>query len=296
MINDDTSHWFQIIASQQEQSIYIDLCFTIDGKAFFLIYGYPNYNLFTLDLSKLEFKHILTKEIDNTSISEFHYSFIYNNTVYISLDNSLYTFNPINYNFSKVSDFIGTSRYLPISFIKEGDFYYGLGYSRDSITSQWEFNNDFWKYNINSNQWFKLSPFPGESGDYRLSLGSKNGGYIGCSRDLIKGTYTSDFWYYNPIKNNWTKKASLPCSISSNGSFHTICGFLTNNKVYCYYDKRTYEYNPSFDYWIKLQDLKTQNNIDFPCAFSIENINYIANIMHFNYNEPYYLNLWKFVQ
>jgi N-acetylneuraminic acid mutarotase len=129
------------------------------------------------------------------------------------------------------------------------DAYMGLGFQ--AITGS---TNQWWKLNLESDEWTALSPLPGAFrthastfviGDLIYVAGGYNGQW----------PYLNDLWEYNTQTDQWTQRANLPVS----GIFGAFAfsyggkGYLGGGKVNTSaYNFNLLEYNPDSNTWSSL--------------------------------------------
>lgn len=113
-----------------------------------------------------------------------------------------------------------------------------------------------------SNQWKKITDYPGQGTRSLIGFGVNNKLYIGGGvRDNYQnGFYTSidnqiDFWEYDISARTWSKKRNLPYETFYNGFINS--SVATSSKGYAFTRNRDlWQYNPSNDSWTKLNPLK----------------------------------------
>ncbi len=151
-------------------------------------------------------------------------------------------------NWVKRSSFEGYARTEAVSFVIGDTAYVGTGYDGTIRL------NDFWKYDVTTNQWTQKANFPGVARNSAIAFATSTKGYVGTGYDGINKL--KDFWEYNPTNNSWTQKANFGGSAR-----YEAVGFTLNNLGYIStgYDgnnlKDLWQYNPLNDSWIQKQSL-----------------------------------------
>jgi len=108
-----------------------------------------------------------------------------------------YSYNQEDEVWTQKAQFLGPPRYKAVSFVIENNIYVGTG--KTSISIDTSYSRDFYKYNINSNQWIQIGSMPENTGRYGAIAWSiydenKWWGFVG----LGKRNYArSDFFRYN---------------------------------------------------------------------------------------------------
>lgn len=142
-------------------------------------------------------------------------------------------------------------RYLATGFSLNGHGYAGLGIGNGID----EPNKDFYKYDIKTNVWDRISDFAGGGRYNATSFVIGEYAYVGSGqRDFEKYDPSYDFWRYDPNSDVWTEIAELPVpaskavGLSLNGLGY-VC--TTDN------DNNFWRYDPNTDQWVQLPDLET---------------------------------------
>jgi hypothetical protein len=143
------------------------------------------------------------------------------------------------------------ARYGAFSVVHDDHVYIGLGQNCNTT----EFYNDFWKYNLETKQWTKLSDFPGLARSHAAA--TKINGKILVGTGYSPYAYetnslTNDFWLFDPDTEQWSSRNPLP----NLGRWHALL-FTINGKVFCglghsdfsIINRDLYEYSYDKDEW-----------------------------------------------
>jgi gliding motility-associated-like protein len=95
----------------------------------------------------------------------------------------------------------GPSRAYAAGFVIDSKVFIGTGFGFQS--GSFNYLNDFWEYDIATDNWVQKNNFPGgKRGEaHGFSLGST--GYLGLGTKLIGSGTVDDFWRYFPNSDNW---------------------------------------------------------------------------------------------
>lgn len=212
------------------------------------------------------------KYITTTSFlyPEAGFSVVYNGYVYVFSMNVFYRFDPKALSFSKLN-VIGQDQVISgaSGFLYGDNIYVGIGSAKE-----------YWKYNISSDTWNRVSSFPGDSRYDSYAFAINNIGYIGSR-------INTEAWNYDPENDNWIRKENSPFT---GGIYHSS----TNTMIYgyCFYNHDLYEYNPIFDIWEKRAHLTSEGNICDPRMFTLRGEIYLINIWNSNHTDHF--NLWVY--
>ncbi len=202
---------------------------------------------------------------------EIHFSVVYNGYAYVFSKNVFYKFDPKTLTFTMLSDFGQNLINSGASGFLSGDnIYVGIGPSKE-----------YWKYNITTDTWHQVKPFPGEnsSGSYAISLDKT--GYIGISNN-------SQTWYYDTENDLWTQRADSPFAA---GYPYTCTNTMTYG--YCFFYKYLYKYYPVFDYWEKLAEINySEGFLCYPRIFAIGDKIFLINVWNMDNTDHY--NVWAY--
>lgn len=132
-------------------------------------------------------------------------TFTYNGKGYFFGFNRLSEYDPLTDTWSIVSIKSGPFIWNPVAFV-DGDYAYFLIGTIDPGVP----DNKCWRYNLVTQVWEDLDPFPGTSRVSPIGFAPGNGKcYLGvgsAGNDLSE----TDFWEYDPSTNNWTQMADYP--------------------------------------------------------------------------------------
>ncbi|MCK9422693.1 MAG: hypothetical protein M0Q38_08850 [Bacteroidales bacterium] len=109
----------------------------------------------------------------------------------------LWEYEDVDDSWTKKSTFPVNKREHGVAFSVSQKGYFGTGYSLVS-GSPTVYYNDFYEYDVSTNNWKKLTDFAG--GPRGMASGFSIGitGYVG-----VGNVSTNDFWAYDPSQNNW---------------------------------------------------------------------------------------------
>ena len=138
--------------------------------------------------------------------------------------NNLYSDNLYKYNTSadtwqSVNEELGNNRTDASGFYTNGKIYLGGGQDSESL-------NDFWEYDMASDQWTKKTSF-GSFCSLRTAVELNAKGYFIGGYNDVGNTYIDSLLEYNPATNQWTAKASFP-----GGNRCKMVGLTYNGKLY----------------------------------------------------------------
>jgi hypothetical protein len=101
-------------------------------------------------------------------------------------------------------------RHHPFYFSIEDVPYVGFGHG-DYINNNITIYNDFYKYDINSNEWIQLNNFPSEGRVAGTQFSYNGKGYVLSGDGDDHGPLDSgELWEYNPSSDDWTQLNSHP--------------------------------------------------------------------------------------
>lgn len=111
----------------------------------------------------------------------------------------------------KLPDFMGGSRANALSLTIGNKLYVGLGYNSNvGVTGV---SNDFFEYDLSTNEWKKLENLPGEGRANAVSFVLNEKIYAGMGTNYNRvdaNTIFKDFYEFDPKKGSWTKKNDFP--------------------------------------------------------------------------------------
>jgi N-acetylneuraminic acid mutarotase len=133
--------------------------------------------------------------------------------------NDCWEYNVQTNSWTAKSDFPGTPRVWPVSFVVDGLAYVGTGL--DALDS---LRKDFYSYNNATDTWTPISDFPyARVGATAFTL--SNTGFVGFGDDDSIKCF--DLWYYDKATDNWIAAATFP-GMGRDQAY----GFVINNKFY----------------------------------------------------------------
>jgi hypothetical protein len=113
----------------------------------------------------------------------------------------------------------GTARSSAVAFAVGQEGYVGTGYDGYNYLS------DFWQYDVPSNSWRQIAPFPLGPRYEAVAFAIGNYGYVSTGYDGLNAQ--NDFWQYDPSQNLWTQKRSM-----GGEKRYSAVSFVYNNKGY----------------------------------------------------------------
>lgn len=250
------------------------LCFTINDITYF---SFWDGSFYSYDHNSKNFQYILTNDILRYGRG---ISATYNNLAYIFSVNSFYLFDPNQLTFNKLST-IQPEISFNLGFQINNNIYVGFGYLNTN-----ENNREFWKYNINTDTWHQIALFPGDLLSNAFSFSINGIGYVGGGRINTNwpGQKVIDLWSYDPVTDEWQQKKETPGV--------KLLGASANFYGYGYYNSELFEYNPTFDLWIKMAELTDPHATAISKLF--ESKNKIFTIAVTEYMDTKYLQLWVY--
>lgn len=262
---------------------FVETSFTIDGITYLAFED--GGTLYSYDLNLNVFKYELT----NTILSYATSSVVYNGKAYLFSLNAIYLFDPKIKSISKLSVLNEEEiRYYPSCFLIGDNIYVGLG-----LVSYDKYFKDFWKYNISTNEWTQVSPFPGPYREYAFAFSMDGVGYVGGGFNLLPDQWPypkfNDLWCYLPETDEWIQKESLPFK---NEDLFDMQVSNSQNYGYCFYKKNLYEYNATFDIWETMAGLNTSENLYYPHSFVSGNKFFVL-VVH-DYMDDKYFKMWVY--
>ena len=136
-------------------------------------------------------------------------SFFVNNITYIGLNftSEFWAYDASNDSWTKLANFPGKGRKYGAGFVYQNKIYFGLGQA-DSNEIIPTFYNDWWVYDISSNQWTRKSDFPETIDRIYHSFSTPDGCYI--SNGFTQNNslnYIFNFSQYSADNDSWTKSS-----------------------------------------------------------------------------------------
>ncbi|NLR94601.1 IPT/TIG domain-containing protein [Flammeovirga agarivorans] len=170
-------------------------------------------------------------------------------------ENNFWELDPVTNQWKQLTDFIGPRRDKASMFTIDNEVYLGIGADTEPYTSI--AYTDFYKYDVNTNQWSKISDFPGDIYTGRTETSTfvlQGEGYITCG---ARHTGMYDSWKYTPSTDQWTKVADFPNARSYTNSFVLDGkGYVANGtRIGGTEDSHCYQYDPSSNRWFKQENI-----------------------------------------
>lgn len=137
--------------------------------------------------------------------------------------NDLWQYDPTTDKWSHLNNFPSTGLDMAISFVIDDVAYVALGrYYDQSING---YNTTTYAYEVATDNWKKMQPFPGIGRTGSVSFVANGKGYVvGGYRE--KEAYTNEIWCFDPQNNSWSQKNNFPLALT--GCFT----FTLNGEVY----------------------------------------------------------------
>jgi N-acetylneuraminic acid mutarotase len=158
---------------------------------------------------------------------------------------SFWEYDPITNIWTQKADLAGAGRSYAVGFSIGNKGYIGTGTSDDT---NYEYLDDLWEYDPDTNAWTQKADFPGGKRFLATGFSIAGKGYIGLGADI--NNVKDDFWEYDPATDVWDKKADF-----AGGERYLVAGFSLGVKGYVgtgggampYSD--FWEYDPVTDVW-----------------------------------------------
>lgn len=128
-------------------------------------------------------------------------------------------YDPRNDTWTKITD-------TPFYFTRNA--YFSVGDDIYFVARNFDYNRDFYKYNLKTKQWTKLKDFPGIGNidTFGFSIGSRGYVVLGIYNTNGNAEYTSELWEYTPLYDEWEQKADYPCKVIG------VAGAVIGEKAY----------------------------------------------------------------
>ncbi len=172
---------------------------------------------------------------------------------YLFTLNKLIRYNPATNEWTPLKN-APTSIINPAMFVVGNSLFIGLG-NGDPSDSR---NSDFYRYDISSDNWTKISPYPVRNSDTQyhnpIAFVINDLAYVG------NGSYKEiqeNFFSYNAVSDKWNKVQDYPITTTSGNSFswagkgYSLGGFTYYDKEKKENSKLIYQYNPLDNKWTK---------------------------------------------
>ena len=182
------------------------------------------------------------------------FSIIYNRDsgrlfFYFSVENNnFYEFDLAARTFSLQEDFPGVARGIPGTFSIDDQLYIVLGRYMDWGSHDRALLSKLWTFNVNTETWEEVAPFPHSEERSDLSIFVIDGeAYLGNG---ASDTGDIDFWKYSPANDQWTRLADFP------GARLYTSFFEYGGKAYVFFGSAMENpgvtaivYDPAIDQW-----------------------------------------------
>jgi hypothetical protein len=168
----------------------------------------------------------------------------------------------------------------------------GVAYAGIGSDSGFDYKNDFWKYDQNSDQWTQIADFPGAARYAAMSFSIGNYGYVGCG---YNGGEFNDFYKYDPSSDTWTQVSNFPGAARQTGLGISIGEFGYMGLGYIGGSANVqdmYQYNPVLDSWSQIADFPDTAR-DGSGSFVISDSFYVAAGGNYPFTD-YYNDCWRY--
>lgn len=185
---------------------------------------------------------------------------------YSENDNYLWKLNPNDFSWEKID----IPNNIQINnFISDGTNLYFYDGS----------NNNFWEYNLTTNQWIQKQNFPGDKRGGAAQFVINNEIYLGLGSYKVNYTtyYPADFYKYNTSSNSWIKIVDFPQHLSSRRSG---VSFVINDIAYigntAYHTGMNdfWSYNSITNSWARIANFPDARKSS--SSFALNNFGYIT--------------------
>jgi hypothetical protein len=273
--------WSQVYYTSYNGAPYFNSSFTLNDSTFFVFEGGTMYYYSHINNT---FGFVLSNPILlNAFVCK-----VFKDTVYIFSQNSVYSYDSKSKIFNILNN-LNVSSYMPSSFLINDNIYIGLGILYENNT----YTKKIRCYNISNNSWKDIAPFPGNFRFDAYSFSLKNKGYIGGGLNQgVDAPYPypryHDLWCYNPETDQWEQKEGLPITDQT----VLLKGTYVNDYGYCLFGTSYFEYNPTFDTWESMAELKINRSLASTILFSSKDKMFLVEVA--GYLGDRYLTIWAY--
>lgn len=147
------------------------------------------------------------------------------------------------------ADFPGQARFGAVQFAINNLLYVGLGEAGAGTYPQ-----DFYRYDVVTNQWTPIANFPGAGRETAISFALNGKGYVGLGASFTS-TATSvfkDLWRYDPVTNAWTQLGNFDGPARSKATVFVLNGAAyvgTGSDDAFGFRSDWWKYDPAADQW-----------------------------------------------
>ncbi len=122
------------------------------------------------------------------------------------------TSDNLSFIWHKTLEIDDAARDCPAGFQIEDNYYYyyGLGIGTLGQAYGSYSDQDFFRYNINTNRVNKINNFPGNSFNYGVAFAHNGKGYIGLGIEEYSDAGSKNIWEYNPENDSWVVVDKFP--------------------------------------------------------------------------------------
>lgn len=142
-----------------------------------------------------------------------------------------WAYNILNDTWSQLSNFPFGARHHPFYFSIDKVPYVGFGHGDYTNNGNIQIYNDFYRYDVSSDNWIQLNDFPSEARVAGTQFSYNGKGYIMSGDGDDHGPLDSgELWQYDPLLDSWTQLTSHPGGARwAPGSFVIGCNvYLTS--------------------------------------------------------------------
>lgn len=301
--NNNLDHWVKITSYPQTARRNIET-FTIDSITYFI--GGVEFP-FMGHTCVLKYNNISNKWSETTPIPKLKgtsSNFSYGQTGYMvggrsdfQSTNEILTYNSEDKSWTTKANAPMAPFQLASHFIIGKHVYIVGGIHR--VNGQSSVSNETWRYDIDEDNWQRMSDFPGGGRFSGTAFSSDNFGYFGLGNSVNTSdrVLNSDFWRYDPTKNIWTQIDDFP-----GGRRFVAVNFEINNGVYVgmgisqenEYQTDLYKLDFESEQWICKTEFPGAYRVN-AIAYSFNNQGYVG--LGFQYsNDDYFTDIWKYIE
>lgn len=182
----------------------------------------------------------------------------------------VYKYNTTANTWSVVTNDLGQNREQAMGFYSNGKIYIGGGIDNEAL-------NDFWEYNIATDNWTQKANFPTVFYEGAFTEINGKGYFVGGRNSYGSSSLTNQLLEYDPSNNVFNFKAPYPngnttgmTALAYNGELYVGLGLRENGTL----SSNFYKYNPNTNIWTTLASAPFTGQ---KCSsFIIGNIGYVV--------------------
>ena len=136
-------------------------------------------------------------------------------------------------------------------------------------------SHNFLEYEVESDTWLPMNPFPGEATLDQVAFSIEDKGYVGTGFGGVENK--AEFWEYDPITNQWARKTDFPGKARSAAIGYSIggLGYIGHGMVrFNDLPADYWEYNPLTNSWNQIEN--HPHSSYYGIGFSIGNKGYVG--------------------